>query len=129
MPRLVLLLLTSLLLLLGAFASRLGQAFLPSATLNSGVAFGILLSQPLLIFLFLPTALLVLVFLTLKSKDGFWGLLFLTSGGLANFFERIIFGTVLDYIFLPPLPTFNLADGAIALGVVLLCLSFLRDAK
>jgi len=93
-----------------------------------GIAFGLWSSQPL-ILLVLPTILLLLLYLTLKSPSYFLGFFFLTSGGIANFLERLIFGNVFDYLYLPPLPSFNVADLFVALGVLLLLINFIYGAR
>lgn len=48
------------------------------------------------------------------------GWAFLVVGGASNFLDRLRYGAVIDYLRLGPLPVFNLADAAIAIGLGLL---------
>jgi signal peptidase II len=65
----------------------------------------------------------LLVFLSARSKTG-WPIwlpaALLIGGALGNLADRVRDGAVIDYIDLPLWPTFNLADVAIVVGVLLL---------
>jgi len=52
-------------------------------------------------------------------------LFLLLSGAISNLIDRIIYGGVIDYLDLPFLPRFNLADLAIILGVIIWIWPFL----
>jgi len=118
----------SLLLFLAAVFLRLAYINFAGGNFNTGIAFGINFASPLLLIL-LPTILLALLWLTVRTKNYFWPFFFLIIGGLANFLERIIFGNIFDYINLPIFPTLNLADLAISLGAAWLVISFLYGSK
>lgn len=47
------------------------------------------------------------------------------GGGGANLIDRLLFGCVRDFIHVPFFPSFNLADCAITLGIILLVFSYL----
>lgn len=66
--------------------------------------------------------ILFLLLLLLKTKD--IGLLLIILGGASNFFDRIYYGYVVDWIrvFVFPLSVFNIADLMIIGGI--LCLIF-----
>lgn len=46
------------------------------------------------------------------------GLLFILIGGLSNVADRLLYGSVIDYIFIIPFAPFNLADGLIVIGII-----------
>ncbi|HUV72091.1 MAG TPA: signal peptidase II [Clostridia bacterium] len=74
------------------------------AFFNQGVSFGFLALLPLIALVF--------------HFPKFWGLWLMAAGGVANLIDRLIYGAVVDFISLPWLPAFNLADIVICLGVV-----------
>lgn len=55
-----------------------------------------------------------------REKDvlSAWAWLFLFSGGLSNAYERVVFGCVRDYISLPFIPIFNIADVLLTIGAI-----------
>ena len=91
---------------------------------NEGVAFG--LGGDISAALIGVTIVLLvglLVFLALRGGTG-WGIwlpaALLLGGALGNLADRVRDGAVIDFIDLPLWPTFNLADVAITVGVLLL---------
>ncbi len=95
-------------------------------TRNSGIAFGAAGGiSPVLIGLAIAFLIGLLAFLSLRRNADplVWlpaGLL--VGGALGNLADRVRDGAVTDFIDLPHWPTFNLADTAIVVGVVLLVL-------
>jgi signal peptidase II len=95
---------------------------------NSGAAFGF---APAGAGLFLIASVLVAIGLAvyvLRSPGDQWsfGALGLIMGGtVGNGFDRIVHGTVTDFINFHFWPVFNVADSAISIGVVLLIASYL----
>jgi signal peptidase II len=91
---------------------------------NKGVAFG--LGGDISAFLIAATILVLtglLVFLATRGRGGWLVWLpaaLLIGGALGNLADRVRDGAVTDWIDLPLWPTFNLADVAIVLGVLLL---------
>jgi signal peptidase II len=103
------------------------KKFLPAVNLvdvrNSGVAFGVFSGGGalVLVFTFLALALLLGYFARRPERPWLWlpaGLL--TGGALGNLFDRLVHGSVTDFIKLPLWPAFNIADMAITFGVLAL---------
>jgi signal peptidase II len=103
------------------------KKFLPAVNLvdvrNSGVAFGVFSGGGalVLVFTFLALALLLGYFARRPERPWLWlpaGLL--TGGALGNLFDRLVHGSVTDFIKLPLWPAFNVADMAITFGVLAL---------
>jgi signal peptidase II len=98
---------------------------------NKGVAFG--LGGDISAFLIGATILVLtglLVFLATRDRAGWRVWLpaaLLIGGALGNLADRVRDGAVTDFIDLPLWPTFNLADVAIVLGVLLLLLDVERS--
>lgn len=95
-------------------------------TRNEGIAFGFFAGKPWLVFGLMALALGVLLFFygRHRGRPGLWlatGLLL--GGAIGNAIDRIALGYVRDFIELPHFPSFNVADIAITLGVVILVLS------
>ena len=100
---------------------------------NEGVAFG--LGGDISVALIGVTIVLLLgllVFLALRG-GGWWSVwlpaALLLGGALGNLADRVRDGAVIDFIDLPLWPTFNLADVAITLGVLLLLFDVERSEK
>jgi signal peptidase II len=98
---------------------------------NKGVAFG--LGGDISAALIGVTIVLlvgVLVFLAFRGGSGWLVWLpaaLLIGGALGNLADRVRDGAVIDFIDLPLWPTFNLADVAITMGVLLLLLDVERS--
>ena len=89
---------------------------------NHGIAFGIPVSGNLLLAI---TAVLIVVLIGFAIKKlplskGIYQLTvgLVVGGALGNFFDRIWFGPVRDFIQIGTWPTFNVADMAIVGGVL-----------
>ena len=92
--------------------------------LNNGTAFGLLKGQnSLLAFLSIITIIIILIY-TAAHKGLGRGLsiaLGLVLGGaLGNLFDRIRFGSVIDFFDFRVWPVFNVADSALTIGIILL---------
>jgi signal peptidase II len=100
---------------------------------NQGVAFG--LGGDISSYLIAATILVLtglLVFLATRDRGGWRVWLpaaLLIGGALGNLADRVRDGAVTDFIDLPLWPTFNLADMAIVLGVLLLLLDVERSER
>ncbi|MGB0873573.1 MAG: signal peptidase II, partial [Solirubrobacterales bacterium] len=95
-------------------------------TRNEGIAFGFLAGRPLLVFGLMAVALAILVFSYVKHRQQpvLWlatGLLM--GGAIGNAIDRVTLGYVRDFIEVPKFPSFNIADIAITVGVVILVLA------
>lgn len=107
-------------------------------TENTGVAFGMLSNQRILIIglsIALIFWLCLMVNKEIKEKKiqkvqiAAYGILF--GGIIGNLVDRIVRGVVIDYVSLKlfgyHFPIFNLADLAITIGVILITFMFLKD--
>lgn len=104
-------------------------------TFNTGTAFSFLTSASgwqiwLLIGLALVVCLLILVWLGKIPRQANWlaaSLVLIFGGALGNLIDRFHYGHVIDFIDLHinswHYPTFNLADSAICIGVVMLIIN------
>ena len=99
---------------------------------NSGAAFGLV---PAGAGVFLVASIVVAVALVVyvaRTPTSLWGgvvLGLILGGTVGNGFDRLVFGTVTDFINVHFWPVFNVADSAISIGVVLLIAgSLLRKA-
>ncbi len=90
---------------------------------NSGAAFGLV---PAGAGVFLVASIVVAVALVVyvaRTPTSLWGgvvLGLILGGTVGNGFDRLVFGTVTDFINVHFWPVFNVADSAISVGVVLL---------
>jgi len=95
---------------------------------NSGAAFGF---APAGATLFLFASILVsigLVVYVARNPSTTWSdavLGLILGGTVGNGFDRIVYGTVTDFVNFHFWPVFNLADSAISIGVVLLIATYL----
>ena len=95
---------------------------------NSGAAFGF---APAGATLFLFASILVsigLVVYVARNPGTTWSdavLGLILGGTIGNGFDRIVYGTVTDFVNFHFWPVFNLADSAISIGVVLLIATYL----
>jgi signal peptidase II len=101
--------------------------FLPGIQLvhyrNTGVAFNFLSGGGAIVVVLTLVALAALLgyFVARPSRPGLWvptGLLL--GGALGNLLDRLLNGSVTDFIKLPLWPAFNVADIAITVGVLAL---------
>jgi signal peptidase II len=95
---------------------------------NSGAAFGF---APAGATLFLFASIIVsigLVVYVVRNPGTTWSdavLGLILGGTIGNGFDRIVYGTVTDFVNFHFWPVFNLADSAISIGVVLLIATYL----
>lgn len=99
---------------------------------NTGSAFGMFQGQSsiLTVLAFLALAMLGVFFFQNARQDPLVALALglLAGGAIGNLVDRIRFGYVIDFIKVPNFPTFNVADSAITVGVVILIYTLvLRD--
>ena len=106
-----------------------GQFFELKLFKNTKLYF-ISLNQYLLYFL-IGTVLLIFIILFFKTKERFLKISFclIILGGLSNFFDRIYFGHVIDYlrISILPISLFNIADLMIIAGILFILFHNLKS--
>jgi signal peptidase II len=99
---------------------------------NRGVAFGLASGGGATLIAVTIAALLFVgvLFARNPTRPGMWVAVGLLAGGaLGNLADRVRADAVTDYVAFLSWPPFNLADAAITLGVVVLALSYLREAR
>jgi len=101
---------------------------------NYGAAFNLLSGFKWTRIFLIFVAIMVMFFTAFfyfRNKDFNYfniGLILLFAGTLANLFDRIYFGHVIDWLTFPfPFPTFNLADVSNFFGAIILILSLLEN--
>jgi signal peptidase II len=97
---------------------------------NSGVSFSIAHTAPLVAVVLALMALAAVTAVAIFSRKG-WpavGFGLLIGGGYANLLDRLTSHShkVTDFIKVSSFPTFNVADAAITLGVIVLIVTALR---
>jgi signal peptidase II len=111
-------------------------------TRNPGVAFGLLsrdggetLGTLLLIFSFVATCVILLLWLSSQSSGGILptGLTLILGGAVGNLIDRLRMGEVVDFIDLHwgdlHWPAFNLADSAITVGAFMVLFRMLPSSN
>lgn len=107
-----------------SLSSSLGLA----VVCNSGYAFGIMRGYLNVLIIFL--VLLIAVYNFSKAvRFNLWiGWAFVLGGGLGNMADRLIRGCVIDFVKVVAFwPSFNLADAAISIGMMILIFSLIRE--
>jgi signal peptidase II len=97
---------------------------------NRGVSFSVAHEWPFAAAVAAIVALVVMVVVSLRARDG-WpavGFGLVVGGGIGNLVDRVVASphAVADYVAVGSFPSFNLADAAITVGVVILFLVALR---
>jgi signal peptidase II len=111
-----------------------GLLYIVPSSQNPGIAFGLFkdYSRFFVIPAFLVVLFIFLLYLYTSKKHTIirWGLLLILAGATSNLVDRIIYGSVIDYIFLEKFPySFNLADPAILTGVGLIIINIIKNKK
>jgi signal peptidase II len=109
-----------------------GILYLVPASKNPGIAFGLFKNYS---YFFVITASLAIFFILLvylrtnKEKTILrWSLLLILAGAVSNLQDRLIYGSVIDYLLLGKFPySFNLADSSILAGVGLVIIKIIKD--
>lgn len=99
---------------------------------NQGIAFGLNLPYPQLIFSILTLLLIIFIIylaikeLNLNFKLSQFAIALIIGGALGNLIDRITQGFVVDFIAIWKWPNFNLADSFIVIGVLLITIFYGR---
>ena len=91
---------------------------------NSGIAFGLGGDIPVMVTIIV----FLILFLSVYKKKIGLGEILLLAGGAGNILDRLVYGKIVDWIRFGNL-WFNLADGYISLGVVLIFSHFVIPAN
>ncbi len=108
--------------------------YIVPASHNPGIAFGFFRNHGNLFIIPASIAVLFIFFIYLQTstqKTLFrWGLLLILAGAISNLIDRIIYGSVIDYLLLNKFPySFNIADSSILTGVGLIIIKLMKDSK
>lgn len=97
-----------------------------TVTRNRGAAFGLFQNFTLGFLLVSVVVLIGILIYYWWLPAGDWparlGLALVFGGALANAYDRLVKGSVIDFIQIPHWPIFNVADSSISVGVVILVL-------
>jgi len=86
-----------------------------SVSVNTGFIFGVIDGNFLASIV--SVSLLLLLFFYVRSRNYLWiPFIMIASGGIANVFDRTIYGGSQDYLNLWSIPTFNVPDIVIVFG-------------
>jgi signal peptidase II len=91
---------------------------------NTGAAFGVLSGLGNAFFIAISVAALLLIaFLLLRGRDGFYSLCLILGGATGNLIDRVRYGYVRDFLDFSlgsyHWPAFNVADAALSVGIVI----------
>lgn len=99
---------------------------------NTGIAFGLARNNNLPFAVLSGAILLLLIFFFVKSKkrSELMPISLIIAGAAGNILDRIIYGSVCDFLDFRIWPIFNLADSFVTIGgVVLFYLEFLKKPR
>ncbi len=101
---------------------------------NRGSAFGMLQNAGNAFFIAITAAAIVVIsFLLARGRRKQAGLILVLAGAAGNLMDRLLYGSVRDFIDVHAgrfhWPAFNFADSYISIGIVLLFISSLRQAR
>jgi signal peptidase II len=94
---------------------------------NFGVAFGLFPGKTILLIAVSLMVAFLVFHEKLKTEGQKIAIILVVSGGVANLFDRVRFGCVIDFINLRVWPSFNLADLMVSFGVLYLVFSALKQ--
>ncbi len=118
--------------------SVIGNFLWFESTLNTGVAFSMFEGKSILFFILAMIASCFMIYVIsskkwLKGRFEKISVALILGGTISNAIDRLIFGGVRDFIYLKFInfAIFNVADMAITIGAVMLCVGiiFLRDRR
>ena len=89
---------------------------------NTGAGFGVLPGQRIFLVI---VSLLVITFIIWKERGIFWSLIL--GGAIGNVIDRILFGSVTDFLAFSFWPAFNIADMAVVFGVIGLLVYYWKE--
>lgn len=96
--------------------------------INAGISFGLFSSVSFSWLLLLISGFIIIMFLLSRSKPTL-SLWLIILGGFSNLIDRVIRLGVVDFINLPIVPVFNLADLMIVVGALLLFIDLVKSHK
>jgi signal peptidase II len=98
---------------------------------NSGVAFGLLQGQVILVTILAVAVVIWLMRTYRRAGAASWtmaiGCGLILGGALGNLADRVRLGYVVDFVAVSAWPRFNVADSAITIGALLIAWRYLRE--
>ena len=95
---------------------------------NFGAAFGIMQNWKWFFLIATPLVCLFLIYLFLTNKKNISNAIvfsLIIGGAMGNFFDRAIYGYVVDFIYIKKFPVFNFADSCIVIGATIYIFSII----
>ena len=118
---------------LGQHVSVVGDLLWFDHSQNTGIAFSLATSHSSIVFVFDVLAILFIVYLARRVPAGErWmrlGLGLVLGGAIGNVVDRVLAGSVTDFIDFRVFPVFNVADSAITVGAVLIAWRLYRGSN
>lgn len=101
---------------------------------NKGAAFGMFTGFGNIVFIIIAAlSIIFVIYLLAKGKEDRLGLSLVLGGAAGNLIDRILYGSVTDFIdiFIGRFhwPAFNVADSALTIGILLVFLKTIRPEK
>ena len=102
---------------------------------NTGVGFGLLKDKSSIIAsISILIIFFLLFYLKKREKENAaaieqYTLAAISAGALSNLIDRLIFGTVTDFIYFHFWPAFNIADSAITIGAIILIIIYVKKEQ
>ena len=98
---------------------------------NTGAIFGMLRGMNtllILVGLFIVIWLIYYVYAETKSENTSYFFALIIGGAISNLIDRIVYGSVIDFINFYFWPTFNIADSAITVGVIAIVIYYMKKS-
>ncbi len=112
----------------GSEVSVVGRFVAITNVHNSGAAFGLVPAAAGIFMIASAVVSIGLVVYVARTPTSLWAgvvLGLILGGTIGNGFDRLVFGTVTDFVNVHFWPVFNVADSAISIGVVALIAGYL----
>jgi signal peptidase II len=112
----------------GSEVSVVGRFVAITNVHNSGAAFGLVPAAAGIFMVASAVVSIGLVIYVARTPTSLWAgvvLGLILGGTIGNGFDRLVFGTVTDFVNVHFWPVFNVADSAISIGVVALIAGYL----
>ena len=100
-------------------------------TTNTGAIFGMLRGMNTLLIvvgLVIIIWLIYYLYTETKSENTSYFFALIIGGAVSNLIDRVVYGSVIDFINFYFWPTFNIADSAITVGVIAIIISHLKKS-
>ena len=95
---------------------------------NTGIAFGMLKNLQWVMIIVNVLIICVIIFYLryVRQKKVALSLGMILGGAFGNLIDRVVYGTITDFIKVSIWPVFNIADACITIGAIMLAIYFLK---